>query len=843
MGALDAYLAAYNLGCMAGWAYALVLAASSLARTGGDLAAVWADASGPAQAAQWAMLLEVAHALTGAVRSPVFTVFLQVMSRIVALGVALAAPAVQSHWASGLMLISWALVEVPRYAFYLNALLAPKGSEGTLLPLFWLRYSLFAVLYPTGITGEIMTMWTACATPALAGLLPGGLAVTLVRLNLALYLPGAPFMYANMVRNRKAAFKKRYPPPEKPKPPEKGTLFPPDGKGGRSTTAAGKAVIEAALRGCGGDAAAKAAERVGREKNWRFGYNKHYMAMVRLGCDSPAAALGCARAGLAWMHERMEFADGKGAAGPFERTVARTKGSFETGVVHGGGSLSKLAYRVPYDGGWHPSSPKPPPAGAVLESAALKAQAATWAARGVIEQDAADALRWTADYFDSGKSLKGVYFVMVGAGSAMGPFPKLLEMGATVVAIDIPGSWGTGGPRPTWTLWKRLCDAARASPGSLVFPLAKPQAACASDEELYAASGCDLMGQPGEIANWLVGWQATLPADAKVVIGNYTYLDGDLHVKLALCADYVIARLCAARKSAAVAFLCTPTDIHVCLKEAHDAAERNYGAGLGSCGLEMAARALSGGKLLVKNALKPVKSASGKVGPPARARERRQQAPRSHLRLRPRPTPAQEIHLVDGLSVAQGPNYGLAKRMQHWRACIAFEEGHTVSSMVAPSTATLSVIHNRTFAWAYGGMPYFGYEVFKQETTNAVMAALLMCARARAAPRCSRARRLTGRARRSSAARTLCRRAGTTRSTRRRPRTRRTARPSASTTRSSSSARRACTAASGAARTRSTRWARSQRSSTLQGSPRPTLRPSPPPRSASSARCTLQSEH
>lgn len=242
MGALDAYLVVYNLGCMAGWAYALFLAAGSLARTGGDLTAVWSDASAPAQIAQWAMLLEIVHALTGAVRSPVFTVFLQVMSRIVALGVALVAPEVQSHWACGLMLISWALVEVPRYAFYLNALLSPKGSEGTLYPVFWLRYSLFSVLYPTGITGECMTMWAACGTPALAALLPNGLAVTLVKLNLAFYLPGAPFMYMNMVKNRKSAFKKRYPPPEKPKPPEKGTQFPSDGKGGRSTTVAGKQV-------------------------------------------------------------------------------------------------------------------------------------------------------------------------------------------------------------------------------------------------------------------------------------------------------------------------------------------------------------------------------------------------------------------------------------------------------------------------------------------------------------------------------------------------------------------------------------------------------------------------
>lgn len=242
MGALDAYLVAYNLGCMVGWAYALFLAAGSLSRTRGDLTAVWADASAPAEIVQWAMLLEIVHALTGAVRSPVFTVFLQVMSRIVALGVALVAPSVQSHWACGLMLISWSLVEVPRYAFYLNALLSPKGSEGTLYPVFWLRYSLFGILYPTGITGECLTMWAACSTPALAAFLPGGLAVTLVKLNLAFYVPGAPFMYLNMVKNRKSAFKKRYPPPEKPRPPERGTQFPSDGKGGRSTTVAGKQV-------------------------------------------------------------------------------------------------------------------------------------------------------------------------------------------------------------------------------------------------------------------------------------------------------------------------------------------------------------------------------------------------------------------------------------------------------------------------------------------------------------------------------------------------------------------------------------------------------------------------
>jgi very-long-chain (3R)-3-hydroxyacyl-CoA dehydratase len=66
---------------------------------------------------------------------------------------------------------SWALVEVPRYLFYAVNIL---GSVP--YPLFWLRYSLFSVLYPTGITGELGCMYKAImylkpASPSLDALL------------------------------------------------------------------------------------------------------------------------------------------------------------------------------------------------------------------------------------------------------------------------------------------------------------------------------------------------------------------------------------------------------------------------------------------------------------------------------------------------------------------------------------------------------------------------------------------------------------------------------------------------------------------------------------------------
>ena len=86
------------------------------------------------------------------------------------------------------------------------------------------------------------------------------------------------------------------------------------------------------------------------------------------------------------------------------------------------------------------------------------------------------------------------------------------------------------------------------------------------------------------------------------------------------------------------------------------------------------------------------------------------------------------LYVVDALIVPQGPNYALAKRMQHWRAMVARETHEcVVSSNIAPSTATVSVVQNRTFAWAYNGMHHFKpLEVMQQETSNAVCGAMLI---------------------------------------------------------------------------------------------------------------------
>ena len=55
------------------------------------------------------------------------------------------------------LFFSWGLVEVPRYLYYF------ANEVAVVVPgwLHFLRYNLFTVLYPAGITGEVACLWAA----------------------------------------------------------------------------------------------------------------------------------------------------------------------------------------------------------------------------------------------------------------------------------------------------------------------------------------------------------------------------------------------------------------------------------------------------------------------------------------------------------------------------------------------------------------------------------------------------------------------------------------------------------------------------------------------------------
>ena len=686
---LQVYLIAYNGASALGWAYVLFLTAVAYSR-GDPASALWGAVGAPLTYVQTAAALEVVHSLTGLVNSPAGTAFMQVFSRLwLVWGYARAFPECQGHWSLYLMVAAWALVEVPRYLFYVFS-----QFKGAPVPawLFWLRYSLFIVLYPSGITGEVLQMYTGLTSPACPAL--WARATLLV---LALYLPGGPFMINSMWGNRVRSFKKRE--MDANPPPVRGLVWPitnPDTKE-RNSTPTNKGIWVDALRG----SCPELAEEAGREKNWRFGYGRYAEESVQKSLEAPKKALNIAKDGLASAMRRFRFArDGEEMSLEDAFREGRFKGSFSTGVIEGkgwGGGQPKGGAEglgVPYGGG-DPTVPYYTHAHSKqqLQGDALVQQLNRWREWGTIEASAAEAITKVVEN-PKWMDLSDRYFVLLGATSAMGPLDLLLSYGANVIAVDIDR-------QPTWAT---IIKKARESRGRIFFPIKGVLAPGEvrdfngmSDAELAGVCGANLLERTPEISNWL----KTVCPGKDLTIGNYTYLDGQLHTQLSIGCDAIIQTVCAHRgKGTSIAFLCTPTDLHVIPKEAADAAAANAAAApLWQRTISALCGALCGPRAPLRpNALPPVKTKD-----------------------------STDIYYVDGISYAQGPNYALAKRLQHWRAIVQREAGHTVSSNIAPSTATLSVTSNPLFGAAYGGFHKFRpLEVMYQHTSNAVMTALLV---------------------------------------------------------------------------------------------------------------------
>lgn len=168
----------------------------------------------PLKIVQTAAIMEVLHAALRLVKSPVATTAIQVASRLAVLwGVAHFSAQGQQHWAFSLMVASWGLVEVPRYLFY-------AVSDNTEPPAFmvWIRYSLFLILYPTGITGEIGTILSSLADikadPKLSYPLPNPYNAvfdlhTVLLFTLVLYIPGSYIMVRRSAEGREEERKRR----------------------------------------------------------------------------------------------------------------------------------------------------------------------------------------------------------------------------------------------------------------------------------------------------------------------------------------------------------------------------------------------------------------------------------------------------------------------------------------------------------------------------------------------------------------------------------------------------------------------------------------------------------
>ncbi|XP_046560990.1 very-long-chain (3R)-3-hydroxyacyl-CoA dehydratase 2-like [Haliotis rubra] len=149
------YLVAYNVSQMLGWLILFVIAVSQT--VSGNVHGLYRAVEPILKIFQTAAFLEVLHCAVGFVKSNVTLTGFQVYSRVFLLwGVIHSFPATQNGHGVAALLFAWSITEIIRYGYYFFSLLGQ-------VPYFlvWCRYTFFIVLYPIGVTGELMTIWTA----------------------------------------------------------------------------------------------------------------------------------------------------------------------------------------------------------------------------------------------------------------------------------------------------------------------------------------------------------------------------------------------------------------------------------------------------------------------------------------------------------------------------------------------------------------------------------------------------------------------------------------------------------------------------------------------------------
>ncbi|NNF53296.1 MAG: hypothetical protein HKN03_02530 [Acidimicrobiales bacterium] len=305
-----------------------------------------------------------------------------------------------------------------------------------------------------------------------------------------------------------------------------------------------------------------------------------------------------------------------------------------------------------------------------LRGADLRRQLETWVGSGVIEVSAASAVEEVLDSPDW-LDLSDITVVVMGAGAELGPYPALMGLGATVAAVDLPLP----------EVWKRL-SARSGQRSRLLYP------------SRQGVPGADLCVDLPEVRDWINTIEGPL------VLGGYAYADGEAHLRVSVAQDAIIADAIARRPAGhvSVAHLLTPTDAYAVSEATAEASRRAWEERpLPLRAVQGTLRKLSGDRLFEAAITDWI---DGKDG--------------------------YRAAVFDTLVSQQGPNYALAKRIQEWRAVSARANGMRVSANVSPSSTTRSVTKNKALAAAYRGAGMFNIEVFQPNTTNALMALLLI---------------------------------------------------------------------------------------------------------------------
>ncbi|XP_029110833.1 very-long-chain (3R)-3-hydroxyacyl-CoA dehydratase 1 [Scleropages formosus] len=202
-----AWLTFYNITMTAGW-LVLAVAMAKFYIQRGTHKGLYRNISKTLKFFQTFALLEVVHCAVGLVRTSVIVTGVQVSSRIFMVWfVTNSIRQIQNEESVVLFLVVWTVTEITRYSFYTFSLINH-------LPYFikWARYNMFIVMYPLGVIGELMTIYSALPYVQRSGMfslrLPNKYNVSfdyyifLIIIMLS-YIPLFPQLYFHMLRQRR----------------------------------------------------------------------------------------------------------------------------------------------------------------------------------------------------------------------------------------------------------------------------------------------------------------------------------------------------------------------------------------------------------------------------------------------------------------------------------------------------------------------------------------------------------------------------------------------------------------------------------------------------------------
>ena len=154
------YLILYNFLQLCGWSCFFFRVTNYLINSK-SLQEIYSNSHLILECCQYGAFLEIIHSIIGIVKSSIFATSIQIIGRII---IVVILQFFQSAVSQGYFLIyfAWSIVEIVRYTYYIMNLLQKDFFKFNIpYILIWCRYSFFVVLYPIGVSGEMITVWNA----------------------------------------------------------------------------------------------------------------------------------------------------------------------------------------------------------------------------------------------------------------------------------------------------------------------------------------------------------------------------------------------------------------------------------------------------------------------------------------------------------------------------------------------------------------------------------------------------------------------------------------------------------------------------------------------------------